>query len=163
MYVNATVLLSLYVVRYVESIVINAVLFWVIVLFIISIVLNRLQPIIIILRRFNDSSNDVILTDLFLPNVSRYGRIVWLGSKYSKELLAFKRYTPLALVCQLVSIVGMSIYLYFDCETLLDVILTAILVLIGSTWMLDASVGNSKLKAISFFYKLNYQLINIRL
>ena len=115
-----------------------------------SLIIQMTLPLILVLRRSRTSDVDVLLADVFLPWACLYGRPVWLENPQDKLVRGqLKRYSPYALGGQLFAVVLLAVWLLRVVEVIPTVCIV-VLVLVGSTALLDASVGNSRANAVSF-------------
>jgi hypothetical protein len=115
-----------------------------------SLLLQATQPLILVLRRSVRNTIDVTLADVVLPFGCVYGRPIWLENPYDELVRgASARYSPYALECQLVSLVVLFFWL-LPKVGVLSATCVSVLCLIGSTKLLDASVGNSAAGGAAF-------------
>lgn len=108
-------------------------------------------PLILVLRPCKNTSIDNYLLGELLPFMNRMGRPCWLHNQDSVFDRRFQRilpYSPDALVGQIVTTAFFACVLFFHIDFL--VLVPALLVVIvGSTWLLDMSVGNAGDKALA--------------
>ncbi len=116
----------------------------------ISLILQATQPLILVLRRSALGTIDVTLADVVLPFGCIYGRPIWLDNPYDDLVRGTPaRFSPYALQGQL-----LSLFVLFFCLLPMVGVLAAtfisLLCLIGSTMLLDASVGNPAATGAAF-------------
>lgn len=115
-----------------------------------SLCLQATQPLILVLRRSVKDTIDVTLANVVLPFGCVYGRPIWLENPYDNLVRgASARYSPYAYGGQLVSVVVLFVWLLPQVGVL-SATSISVLCLVGSTKLLDASVGNSAAGGAAF-------------
>lgn len=116
----------------------------------VSLLIQVTQPLILVLRRSVSSTIDVTLADIVLPMALHYGRPVWLENPHDKMVRGqLFRYSPYATYAQLMGLVVLGVWVFRSVGPLQAVIIL-LLAFVGSTFLLDASVGNSAARAAAF-------------
>lgn len=117
---------------------------------VLSLGIQVTQPLILVLRRSIHESIDVTLADVVLPFGCTYGRPIWLENPYDDLVRGSSaRYSPYALVGQLATLGVQFVWLVPRVGMLYSIGIT-VLCLVGSTKLLDASVGNSAAGGVAF-------------
>lgn len=122
---------------------------------IVSLLIQATQPLLLVFRRSVDSTVDAILADIVLPMGLHYGRPVWLENPRDDLVRGRQfRYSPFALFAQITGLVVLGLWVFCALGPFQAVIIS-VLVLIGTTLLLDASVGNSAAGAVAFVISIS--------
>jgi hypothetical protein len=117
---------------------------------VLSLVIQATLPLILVLRRTRSHGPEALLADVFLPRACMHGRPVWLENPRDELVHGqLQRYSPQALVGQIFALVLVCPSL-LHAYSLVSLCAIIVLVLLGSTALLDASVGNSCAHAAAF-------------